>query len=52
MLEDLYKPWFDLVKNGVGVHCGECGCYNKTPHDVFLALFKDVTGILLLSNGE
>lgn len=50
MLEDLYKPWFDLVKSGVGVHCGECGCYNKTPHDVFLAWFKDVTGILSENN--
>lgn len=46
MLVDLYKPWIDLVKQGVGVHCGECGCYNKTPHDVFLAWFGDVLGIL------
>lgn len=46
MLEDFYKPWTDLVKQGVGVHCGECGCWNKTPHDVFLAWFGDVIGIL------
>lgn len=50
MLEDLYKPWFELVKSGIGVHCGECGCYNKTPHDVFLAWFTDVTGILSENN--
>lgn len=30
----------------MGVHCGECGCWNKTPHDVFLAWFKDVLEIL------
>jgi aryl-phospho-beta-D-glucosidase BglC (GH1 family) len=46
MLEDLYAPWIALVKKGIGVHCGECGCYNKTPHEVFLAWFKDVLDIL------
>ncbi len=46
MLEEMYKPWIELVEKGVGVHCGECGCWNKTPHDVFLAWFKDVLGIL------
>ena len=46
MLEEMYKPWIDLVNQGVGVHCGECGCWNKTPHDVFLAWFKDVLDIL------
>jgi endoglucanase len=42
MLEEYYRPWGELVKNGVGVHCGECGCWNKTPHDIFLAWFGDV----------
>ena len=46
MLEDYYKPWIELKNNGVGVHCGECGCWNKTPHDVFLAWFGDVLNIL------
>ncbi|MGF1636859.1 MAG: glycoside hydrolase family 5 protein [Cyclobacteriaceae bacterium] len=45
MLETFYKPWIELVDQGVGVHCGECGCYNKTPHDVFLAWFGDVLEI-------
>ncbi|RYE23925.1 MAG: glycosyl hydrolase family 5, partial [Sphingobacteriaceae bacterium] len=45
MLEDEYKPWLDLVKQGVGVHCGECGCWNKTPHNVFLSWFADVLNI-------
>lgn len=45
-LEDLYQPWIELVKKGVGVHCGECGCWRETPHDVFLAWFGDVLDIL------
>jgi endoglucanase len=46
MLEAFYEPWIALVQSGVGVHCGECGCYNKTPHDIFLAWFGDVLDIL------
>lgn len=49
-LEDFYKPWIDLVNKGVGVHCGECGCWNKTPHNVFLAWFGDVLDILSKNN--
>ncbi len=45
-LEDFYKPWIALSDNGVGVHCGECGCWKKTPHEVFLAWFGDVVDIL------
>lgn len=45
-LEKVYAPWIDLVKQGVGVHCGECGCWKETPHNVFLAWFEDVLDIL------
>ena len=45
-LEAFYKPWIELAQSGVGVHCGECGCWNKTPHQVFLAWFQDVLDIL------
>ncbi len=45
-LEEFYKPWIELMNKGVGVHCGECGCYNRTPHEVFLAWFTDVIDIL------
>jgi len=45
-LEEFYKPWIELSKSGTGVHCGECGCYSKTPHDVFMAWFGDVLDIL------
>lgn len=45
-LESYYQPWIQLAQSGVGVHCGECGCWNKTPHAVFLAWFGDVLDIL------
>jgi endoglucanase len=45
-LEDFYKPWIALKESGTGVHCGECGCWKKTPHDIFLAWFGDVADIL------
>ncbi|GAB2793154.1 cellulase family glycosylhydrolase [Rhabdobacter roseus] len=46
MLEKAYEPWIELTQQGVGVHCGECGCWNKTPHEVFLAWFGDVLDVL------
>lgn len=46
MLEEFYAPWIKLAQSGTGVHCGECGSYNKTPHPVFLAWFGDVVDIL------
>jgi len=45
-VENHYAPWFSLIEKGVGIHCGECGCYNKTPHAVFLAWFEDVLDVL------
>jgi aryl-phospho-beta-D-glucosidase BglC (GH1 family) len=45
-LEEFYQPWIDLVRKGVGVHCGECGCWKNTPHGVFLAWFGDVLDVL------
>jgi endoglucanase len=45
-LEQFYQPWVDLARQGVGVHCGEGGAYNRTPHPVFLAWFRDVLEIL------
>jgi aryl-phospho-beta-D-glucosidase BglC (GH1 family) len=45
-LEAYYAPWIELVQKGIGVHCGECGCWRNTPHGVFLAWFEDVIRIL------
>jgi endoglucanase len=44
-LEEQYAPWTELVKKGTGVHCGELGCFNQTPHEVFLAWFSDTLDI-------
>ena len=48
-LKEYYKPWVDLIAKGVGVHCGECGCWKRTPHQIFLAWFGDVIDILTKS---
>lgn len=45
-LEEFYQPWIQTVSKGIGVHCGECGCWKKTPHNVFMAWFGDVVDIL------
>jgi len=45
-LEVFYQPWIELSRRGIGVHCGESGCWNKTPHSVFLAWFNDVLEVL------
>jgi endoglucanase len=45
-LDKHYEPWGWLVQQGIGVHCGEFGAFNKTPHDVFLRWVCDVLDIL------
>ncbi|HUT95201.1 MAG TPA: cellulase family glycosylhydrolase [Thermoguttaceae bacterium] len=45
-MEKHYAPWGELARKGIGVHCGEAGCYNKTPYDVFTAWLTDVMEIL------
>ena len=35
------EPWQKLAAQGVGVHVGEWGCYNQTPHPVALAWMRD-----------
>jgi endoglucanase len=49
-LERYYAPWDALAASGVGIHCGECGCYNRTPHPVFIAWFSDVLDLLTARN--
>ena len=45
-LEEHYGKWANLAKKGIGVHCGEAGAYNKTPHKVVLAWLRDILEIL------
>ena len=46
ILERRFAQWGELARSGVGVHCGECGCYNRTPYDVFIGWFTDVMDVL------
>jgi endoglucanase len=39
--KDRIEPWTALAAKGSGVHVGEWGCYNKTPHAVALAWMAD-----------
>lgn len=45
-LEEHYQRWASLMAQGVGVHCGEGGAYNQTPHAVVLSWFRDVLEVL------
>jgi endoglucanase len=38
---ELIEPWQALEKKGVGVHVGEWGAFNRTPHAVVMAWMKD-----------
>ncbi len=38
-------PWVALREKGVGVHVGEWGAFNKTPHAVTLAWMRDCLGL-------
>lgn len=49
-LEAHYRPWIELARQGVGVHCGEGGAFNHTPHPVFLSWLADVLDILTAQN--
>lgn len=49
-LEEHFQPWADLAASGVGVHCGEGGSHQYTPHEVALAWFEDVLDILTRHN--
>jgi endoglucanase len=49
-LEKVYAPMVEAARAGVGVHCGECGCFNKTPHPVVLSWLDEVLDILTRHN--
>ncbi len=40
----LIRPWKELEAMGVGVHVGEFGTFNHTPHDVALGWMRDMLG--------
>lgn len=38
---EIFDPWKKLEAEGVGIHVGEWGAYQHTPHEVSLAWMKD-----------
>jgi len=45
-LERMYAPWAELARQGIGVHCGEGGAFNRTPYKVFMGWMEDVMDVL------
>lgn len=41
----LIDPWKKLQQQGVGVHVGEFGAFNNTPHQVVLAWYRDMLSL-------
>jgi endoglucanase len=39
---ELIRPWQALEAQGVGIHVGECGAFQHTPHATVLAWFRDL----------
>jgi endoglucanase len=39
--QECIQPWLELQRLGIGVHVGEWGAYNRTPHQVVLAWMGD-----------
>lgn len=44
-LRKYYEPWRQVEKQGVKVHIGEFGCYNKLPNDIALRWFDDLLSL-------
>jgi endoglucanase len=40
--KDRIQPWKSLEQKGVGIHVGEWGAFNRTPHKVVVAWMADV----------
>jgi aryl-phospho-beta-D-glucosidase BglC (GH1 family) len=44
-LRKFYQPWVEVEKQGVQIHIGEFGCYNKTPNDIALRWLSDLMSV-------
>jgi len=44
-LREYYAPWREVQAQGVTVHIGEFGCFNKTSNEVALAWFRDLLAL-------
>ena len=43
--QELIVKWLPLVAQGVPIHVGEWGCFNRTPHAVTLAWMRDLLAL-------
>lgn len=43
--QELIGKWQPLAQQGVPIHVGEWGCFNRTPHAVTLAWMSDLLGL-------
>ena len=43
--QELIVKWLPLVEQGVPIHVGEWGCFNRTPHAVALAWMRDLLAL-------
>jgi endoglucanase len=43
--QELIAKWLPLVAQGVPIHVGEWGCFNRTPHAVTLAWMADLLAL-------
>jgi endoglucanase len=43
--QELIVKWLPLVAQGVPIHVGEWGCFNRTPHTVTLAWMRDLLAL-------
>jgi endoglucanase len=43
--QELIVKWLPLVEQGVPIHVGEWGCFNRTPHAVALAWMTDLLAL-------
>ena len=43
--KQLIDPWKKLEEKGVGIHVGEFGAFNQTPHEVVLGWYRDMLAL-------
>lgn len=50
VMEEHFAVWDRLIEMGVGVHCGEGGCFIHTPHEIFLSWFREALEMITARN--
>ena len=45
LIKETYAAWKQLAERNIGIHVGEWGAYNFTPHEVVLSWMKDLLSI-------